>query len=170
MKQFLILAISLLLFSSYALAKCQGEEGRFELVTTDQYFDRLTGLIWYRCPRIMENTSCFNFYNHMTFSEALAVAQHYSNDTEKWRLPNIKELVSIMDYDCGSWQPHIIEPLMPFGAYDFWSATPNNHPHKVSAWIMSLNGVVKKMDYFSRPMDEASVFLVREPINDTERK
>ena len=83
----------------------------------------LTGLMWKRCAEGLTTTACAGSVTTMTWAQALAAAKDstfagYSD----WRLPNIKELDSIVE-TCG-YSPSINQTLFPATpAGDFWSAT-----------------------------------------------
>ena len=87
----------------------QGEEGTV--------IDAETGLVWSRCPVGLGGTYCVGIIQTLSWEEALSA----TND--QWRLPNIKELQSLVEVQCSD--PAINNSMflrIPSGF--FWSATP----------------------------------------------
>ena len=95
--------------------------------------DPKTGLIWKKCPEGQAwNTGtkkCDGTVAHYTWKQALlraaqvnagAVGQNLSH--ADWRLPNIKELNSIVERRC--WNPAINEAVFPATSDWFWSSSP----------------------------------------------
>lgn len=79
---------------------------RFELMG-NEVRDLKTGLIWQRCSagQVWDSMSCSGSSIEYTWSEALHLADGL------WRLPNIKELASIVETSCIS--PAINETVFP---------------------------------------------------------
>jgi hypothetical protein len=80
--------------------------------------DNLTGLIW------LKNANCFG---HRTWNEAITVCNVLANGQcgltdgsigGLWRLPNIRELMSLLDYG------ETDAPILPYG-HPFTSVAPN---------------------------------------------
>jgi len=88
--------------------------------------DSATGLIWQRCTSGQNATDCgdgdatsFTWVDALHYCEDLELAGH--ND---WRLPDIKELSSILD-ETTSEAPTINQTFFPHTlAYHYWSSTP----------------------------------------------
>lgn len=105
--------------------------------------DDKTGLMWQRCSLgqrwdgsnqqcLNDNSQPFNF----TWTQALAAAasSRYAG-YDHWRLPNKKELGSILDLHC--LQPAInssLFPDAPSGRY--WSSTPVIYSDQFYAWYV----------------------------------
>ena len=87
--------------------------------------DSKTGLMWMKCPLGQSGNDCATgSANTYTWQEALDAADGYSfagyND---WRLPNIKELRSIVEQRC--YDPAINLAVFPAtSSWIFWSASP----------------------------------------------
>lgn len=87
--------------------------------------DRVTGLIWKRCSEGLSGLACeIGSPATFTWQEALQAAASSSfagkND---WRLPNIKELGSIVERQCT--MPAINEIVFPATpTMSFWSSSP----------------------------------------------
>ncbi len=89
--------------------------------------DGKTGLMWMKCPLGQSGSDCATgSANNYTWQEALDAADGYSfAGYTDWRLPNIKELRSIVEQRC--YYPAInlaVFPATSSGSY-FWSASPN---------------------------------------------
>lgn len=96
-----------------------------------------TRLEWQRCVvgRTWNGTQCTGSSSDLTWSEALDYAEAVG---EGWRLPNVKELSSILEM-CRSNPSVNIEvfPGTPFA--NFWSATPEviGNPPNDYVWFVS---------------------------------
>jgi Protein of unknown function (DUF1566) len=87
--------------------------------------DRASGLIWQRCAEGMTYViSCNGSAARFTHEAALTHARDHAGAVG-WRLPNIKELASIVDRTRSS--PSIDPTAFPGTPVDyFWSSTPFN--------------------------------------------
>jgi hypothetical protein len=126
-----------------------------------------TGLMWKVCAQGMKwsntNTSngCtgtaekYNWQQALQVPETLNSSGGYAGYTD-WRLPNIKELGSIVEYNC--YFPTINEEVFPeFPNHTIWTSTPFAYLDKVSWTISFINGG----DYIHRRTDTDNVILVR---------
>jgi hypothetical protein len=122
--------------------------------------DSTTGLAWSRC--VVGQTwnsasqSCTGEPLRLTWQEALQAATNYTvgNITE-WRLPNIKELASIVERECVDPAVNlVIFPNAP--SQHYWSSTPNTAGNKIDeAWAVAfyngrLDSNKKSSDFFVR--------------------
>jgi hypothetical protein len=102
--------------------------------------DNLTGLIW------LKNPNCFGLeYWHPALSDVSTLASGACGLTDgsvagDWRLPNVKELQSLIDFSQ-------VDPALPPGhpfsgvGWLYWSSTTAQFPDH--AWYVSLgNGLV----------------------------
>lgn len=89
-----------------------------------------TGLIWQRCSlgQLWNGTTCFGVATTHTWLNALVAANNVSTSSGlPWRLPNIKELASLVETGCygpainTSMFPNT--PILPIGYDGFWSST-----------------------------------------------
>lgn len=102
---------------------------RFE-VSDDEVTDVRTNLIWKRCAEgqvwVSASSSCSGSALSLTWSQAL------SQGSGDWRLPNIKELLSIVEVSCAS--PAINETIFPDTSTDgfFWTSSP--YINNAQAW------------------------------------
>ncbi len=105
--------------------------------------DGKTGLTWMRCSLGQQwnatSNQCLNDPAQawsFTWTQALAAAKssRYAGLSD-WRLPNKKELASIVDLRC--WQPAInpvVFPDSPMGK--FWTASPVTYSDQFYAWYV----------------------------------
>ena len=128
MKKTLLLMLALGLASSTVYAQSCNDsisestpDSRFEL-TDDEAFDVRTDLTWKRCVEGMswntDTSTCEGVELSLTWQEALGQADG------EWRVPNLKELLSIVENSCGS--PAINETVFPETSTTdfFWSGSP----------------------------------------------
>ncbi|CAK0752258.1 conserved exported hypothetical protein [Gammaproteobacteria bacterium] len=121
--------------------------------------DTVTGLMWKRCAEGMnwDGVSCSDNASFFTWSNALqqAAASGYAGKAD-WRLPNIKELRSIVERQCSD--PSINLSVFPNtpSSY-FWSGSPVAGDSS-SAWSVSFGNGYASWDgrYFG-----SAVRLVR---------
>ena len=102
--------------------------------------DMVTGLMWRQCPEGLSttNAACDTGSAAVyTWQEALARAQTVNGTGfaghNDWRLPNVKELMSLAELACND--PAINLPLFPVDPLltGFWSSTPI-FPAGIQAW------------------------------------
>ena len=70
-----------------------------------QVLDQSTGLVWYQCRlgEIYENGVCTGESTGVNWLETINEAESFEFEGfNNWRLPNIKELQSIVEYSCQS--------------------------------------------------------------------
>lgn len=73
--------------------------------TNETVTDVATGLMWHRCVigQVWQNGQCIGDYENFSWQQALQAAEDNSLAGYKdWRLPNIKELNSLIDRSCTS--------------------------------------------------------------------
>ncbi|CAK0745438.1 List-Bact-rpt repeat protein [Gammaproteobacteria bacterium] len=116
--------------------------------------DNSTGLMWAQCSEGQSGSGCVGDASSMSWGDALTAAKNsrlggYSD----WRLPNIKELLSIVDYSV--YGPSIDRAIFPnTPSSSFWSSAPHAST-SVYAWIVSFfNG-------YARNYSRSSGFAVR---------
>ena len=87
--------------------------------------DNVTNLIWQKAP----NTTTYTWEQAISYAENLALA-----GSSDWRLPNIKELVSINDETTNA--PSINTAYFPtIVSARYWSSTTQFAPGATSAWF-----------------------------------
>jgi hypothetical protein len=89
--------------------------------------DTRTGLMWMRCSlgQAWTGTTCTGTAAQYVWADALAQAQSssYAGHSD-WRVPNVKELVSIVERRCA--YPAINTDLFPATAtWKYWTSTPS---------------------------------------------
>lgn len=98
--------------------------------------DNKTGLWWQQSP----NTSLFNWTNALVHCVTLSL-----HSGELWRLPEVRELQSLVDYHEPDQAAALNEPNGPFQNVQpagYWSATPNAFDPGF-AWFVQFNlGIV----------------------------
>ncbi|MDD5228268.1 MAG: DUF1566 domain-containing protein [Methylococcales bacterium] len=103
--------------------------------------DNKTGLVWRRCAEGMKwsvNT-CVGEATAMTHEAALQQATKQATSTVAWRLPNVRELFSIIDNSVGL--PAVDSKVFPATPSEiFWSSSPNVANLNVnSAWYVAFD-------------------------------
>ena len=195
MRRFSLVIIAIL-FSSSAGAECFNNfatsyKDRFIVHDDGTLTDRLTGLMWMRCnlghrwDQAKKTCSNDDGIKAYSWTEALTTAatiraggvpgdqdlQPFGDYTD-WRLPNIKEISSIIMRQCSTLETFRIDPyyfVNPGGNY--WSSTPGTKALKTketdfivenSAWIGNFKLGRAEQVAMSLPQ---SVRLVRNAIN-----
>lgn len=107
-------------------------DSRFEIISNgSEVKDKVTGLIWQRCSmgQIWDGNTCTGTATRHTWQQALTVAKNLGNG---YRLPNIKELASIVEEQC--YDPAINSKTFPnTPSNEYWSSSPNANDHNL-AW------------------------------------
>ncbi len=122
-------------------------ELRFTINDDGTIFDKQTGLYWMRCNlgQTWENGICSGDALRLKWHEALANTGsfEFANKTN-WRIPNIKEMSSIIEQQCTD--PSInIRVFDKHISYPYWSSTPVMHPQS-HAWSVNFqNGEVERV-------------------------
>lgn len=105
-------------------------DSRFE-VLSDEVIDLKTGLIWQRCSvgQSWDGASCAGTAKTHNWSQALKLA---SGD---WRLPNVKELNSIIETACADSAINL--SVFPNTLRDvYWSSSPSGADVNGDAWAV----------------------------------
>lgn len=107
-------------------------DSRFEIISNgSEVKDKVTGLIWQRCSvgQAWNGSTCTGTATTHTWQQALTVAKNLGNG---YRLPNIKELKSIVERQCYS--PNINSKIFPNTQSNrYWSSSPNANSNS-NAW------------------------------------
>ncbi len=109
--------------------------------------DRATNLMWVVDPSAAGRGGTYNWTNAINASENLTYAS-YSD----WRLPNIKELVSIVDYNRTN--PAINTVFFTAQSTFYWSSTTYVGP--TIAWVVKFSGGGVYNDY-----DKTTTYYIR---------
>ncbi|MEA1053456.1 DUF1566 domain-containing protein, partial [Lamprobacter modestohalophilus] len=124
--------------------------------------DENTGLMWAKCSVGRGGPDCgsdseqmMGWQQALTYAEEATLAG-YSD----WRLPNVKELQSLVDY--GTVEPAIDERLFPATPSSlFWSSSPDAWPSSY-AWSVDFSGG----DFYGHPKGyDLAIRLVRRPLS-----
>ena len=102
MKIFFLSLLCLFLSVSFVSAACDGDltpsTGHLSVNTDGNIYDSKTGLIWKKCLQGFSGTNCETAGAKTTFTWTEALGQADST----WRLPNAKELQSIIEEQCSA--------------------------------------------------------------------
>ena len=97
-----------------------------------------TNLIWMRCAygQTWDGDSCSGEAEPLTWLQALELSRAFSsNGSNAWRLPNVKELSSIVERAC--LRPAINAEVFPNTPSDnFWSSTPSLM-EQTQTWVVA---------------------------------
>mgnify|MGYP001596254201 CR=1 FL=1 len=110
-------------------------EGRFVDNGDGTVTDNCTGLLWQKETADVNGDGRLTLQDYVQWCDALAYCKNLSfADHDDWRLPNVRELQSIVDY--GRFNP-AIDPVFGAFGYTHWSSTSNaNGPG--SAWVVGV--------------------------------
>ena len=138
---------------------------RFTINSDGTVTDTQTSLIWARCPQGLSGAACTDgTLASLNWLEALALngtrpTSVPTGDTSgtDWRLPNVKELQSLVELSCFS--PAINETVFPnTPTLTFWSASPNAFDASI-AWGVNFN--FGNVDFSNRSSNRSNVHSVR---------
>ncbi|WP_131667684.1 DUF1566 domain-containing protein [Psychrobacter pygoscelis] len=133
-------------------------DSRFENINNGTVKDKQTGLIWQQCSigQTLLNGQCNGEARDLTWKQALTEAKAYG---EGWRLPNIKELNSILEQSC-------TDPMLNFKHFPivndrfearYWSATPS-----VSEVVLPRFNIIQKNNIVTLDLGDGSL-AINEP-------
>lgn len=102
-----------------------------------------TGLTWSRCPVGQDYNSssgaCEGKFTAFTWRDALAEAESSTfSGSSSWRLPNLKELASLLEFSCESPTANI--EVFPYeGGEYFWTSSPSRTGSEDRAWALEFD-------------------------------
>ena len=154
-----LLAVCVLLPNAVTYAQCQPDypsstpSERFEVPGDGTVRDKQTGLIWKRCLQGLSGAGCSQ---GSVFSGTWEQALQQAEANPGWRLPNIKELQSIVEEQC--FNPAINKQVFPDQIASYvWSSSPYA-AYTHYAWVVHFgNGNT----YYSDRNNAMQVRLVR---------
>lgn len=162
-----------LFYTSVAFSFCSGGENtaigytaplsEFTIHDNGSVTHNKTNLMWHRCVygQVWDGKECSGDGIRFTWAEALQTAvESDAAGYDDWRLPNIKELISIFEYRCsGPSLNGIVFPTNPpFSG--FWTSTPyagGLTKQSYESWSVSTNGQATRNSRLS----SISIRLVR---------
>jgi hypothetical protein len=152
MKIQLSFVAALFLFFSVSMALACGTEGRFNVNSDGTVTDTQTGLTWKRCleGQTFSSETCNESAEKPTWSGALA------KTTDVWRVPNIKELQSLVDET--KHNPAINTTCFPTpaGQQPVWSASPYAED-TTNSWVIDFQYGI----FFNNIKQTSTVISVR---------
>jgi hypothetical protein len=97
--------------------------------------DTKTGLMWKQCPEGLSGKSCSGTAVKSSYEKAILIARLTDfADYQDWRLPNMKELASLVAHD--RYRPAINSTFFPNTPdSDFWSSSPYAY-YAGYAWML----------------------------------
>lgn len=134
-------------------------DSRFEIISNgSEVKDKVTGLIWQRCSigQTWDGNTCTGTATRHTWQQALTVAKNLGNG---YRLPNIKELNSIVERQCS--HPIINSKIFPnTESRSYWSSSPqfgyNSGAWEVTFGNGSTSSVYKRYSNYVRAVRSES--------------
>ncbi|CAB5497722.1 hypothetical protein THERMOT_739 [Bathymodiolus thermophilus thioautotrophic gill symbiont] len=118
---------------------------RYEYNNNGTVTDTLTKLMWKRCPEGTRGIKCSKGRApEVTWKRALRVAEKRKFAGYKdWRLPNIKELASLVKRSC--YNPSINKRLFPnMPAGFFWASSPSFRDEQHKAFQLNFSNGVER--------------------------
>lgn len=156
-KNTVMMLLGLILVSSVqANPVCQAANDRF-IINTDEstVTDSKTKLVWQRCSLGQTGNDCSGVPTGYTWSDALQTAKENHSG---WRLPNLKELLSIIDEQCS--EPAVNTFVFPNTQnFIYWSSSPDEMGNDDNARSV---GFDDGTDYYSNKRGTYYVRLVRD--------
>jgi hypothetical protein len=99
--------------------------------------DMKTGLMWMRCAlgQTWTGATCTGTVSKYVWSDALAQAQAATFASHSdWRVPNVKELLSIVERSCA---PAINSEIFPAtSTWSYWTSSPNVSGNATDAYLV----------------------------------
>lgn len=117
--------------------------------------DKTTGLVWARCAagKSWDGFTCTGESLPMTYFGAL----QYARTQAGWRVPNVKELLSVVDHGCAA--PALDASVFPHNpSYFTWSTTPYRSFNSNFTWSVNLHNGTSQIE---SPSNLRALHLVR---------
>ena len=116
-------------------------DSRYVIHTDGTVTDIVTGLMWQQCSLGQTGSDCsFGSATKLTWQGALELAENNTTASyTDWRVPNIKELLSLVAYD--RYAPSINSVAFPNTKSDrYWSSSPYADYNSGSRQVSFLSG------------------------------
>jgi len=115
--------------------------------------DNGTGLVWQKCSRGQDATTCSGTATTANWQTALQYCRNLTLDDRSWRLPSVNELGSIVDYSVEN--PSINTAFFPnTESLYYWSSTTwgdsKTHAWEFYFYLGIISGNVKTADDYVR--------------------
>ena len=150
--QVFLVAALVIFFSAQISLAC--EAGRFTANADGTVTDTQTGLTWKRCleGQSFSSGNCTGTAEKPIWSDALAK----TDTVNKWRVPNIKELQSLVDVTRHSPAINTTCFPTPIGQQLVWSASPYAVETELRSWVIDF-----QTGAFLRALRSATAISVR---------
>ncbi len=133
--------------------------GRFVQNADGTVTDSFTGLQWQKDAGDFNGDGQSGLDDHLSWCQALEYCEHLTfAGHDDWRLPNVRELQSIIEY--GRRAP-AVDPVFGELGFDYWSSTSLPDSHEL-AWDVNFTWGITQEDFKS----VGSHFYVRAVRND----
>ncbi|MCJ8311455.1 MAG: DUF1566 domain-containing protein [Saccharospirillaceae bacterium] len=111
------------------LSKNTAPTDRFEIMNDGVVIDKATGLMWSRCAlgQSWDGVQCLNYETSFFYLEAVEQIELLTlAGFDSWRMPNVKELSSIVDRNCR--EPSVNFEIFPgMHSRPYWTSTKSNN-------------------------------------------
>jgi hypothetical protein len=119
-------------------------DSRYQPQGNEVVIDLKTNLMWMKCSIGKTGDSCLGSAARFTWQNALKFVEPSPNafshaGYDDWRLPNVKELVSLVAFNC--YNPSINGTIFPRTiSADYWTSTPHVNSGSSSLKVSFLSG------------------------------
>ncbi|MBP7281882.1 MAG: DUF1566 domain-containing protein [Leptospiraceae bacterium] len=124
------------------LVRCVSGPSAVSLSFTDNNNGTITestnGLIWQKCPYGQNTTTCSGSVIGLNWTNAINYCNNLSLSAKTWRLPNVNELVSILDHSMTPAVPSVFVETQ----YFLWSSTTKHARINEAFYIHAYNGFI----------------------------
>ncbi len=130
-------------------------------INGDTVTDNQTGLIWMRCSvgKSWDGSTCTGTATLVNWKTALETAENFVfAGADNWRLPNIKELTSIMEFSCSA--PALNENIFPNNTASIYYSSSYQDPSSVRAVLLETGEMHFAFVYFGNN----NILFVRDPL------
>jgi len=104
--------------------------------------DSATGLIWQKCSNGQNATSCSGSASTLTWSNAITYCNGLTLAGRTWRLPNVNELRTIVDYTKSSEPPIDTTAFPSTQSGGYWSSSTYAQNTSYAWYVVFVGGYV----------------------------